>query len=347
MRALAITLLFATAAWAGEGSLSAPAPLKLVKTRAASSTARDEVTGQLMPSKLGPLGFEVGGRLAKTRAQKGEQVKADQLLGQLDPEIADAQVAQAEAAVAAAEAQATIATDVAARNEKLQGEGSVSDVQSKSAGAQAKAAQAQLLAAKAQAQQARAARKKHDLKAPFAGTVVDAPDQIGGMVGPGTPVYIIMQLDPLVLKATIPESARQSVKVGAKVKVSAIGSSAFTTDATVKLIIPSADPATHRVPIEINVPNADGRFVANTLARAVLPLGDARQAISIPASALGSTGGDHVFVVTNAGELRKVPVNVLERGSKEVIVSSGEPLDEVVDYPSSALVEGSRVSVVR
>jgi len=88
-----------------------------------------------MPSKLVPLGFEVGGRLARTRAQKGEVVKADQLLGQLDPEIADAQVAQAEAAVAAAEAQANIAADVADRNQKLQTEGSVSDVQSKSASA--------------------------------------------------------------------------------------------------------------------------------------------------------------------------------------------------------------------
>jgi RND family efflux transporter MFP subunit len=292
------------------------------------------------------LGFEVGGRLARTKAQKGDVVKAEQLLGQLDPEIADAQVAQAEAAVAAAEAQSVIASDVADRNAKLQTEGSVSDVQAKSASATSKQAQAQLLAAKAQLAQAKAARKRHDLKAPFGGTVVDAPDQIGGMVGPGTPVYIVMQLDPLVLKVTIPESARQSVKPGAKVKVASVGSGVFTTDATVKLIIPSADPATHRVPLEISVPNADGRFVANTLARAVLPLGEARPAMVIPSSALGTTGGEHVFVVTAGGELRRVSVNVLERNNKDVTVSSSEPLDEVVDYPTSSLVEGSRVSVV-
>jgi len=149
-----------------------------------------------------------------------------------------------------------------------------------------------------------------------------------------------------VLKVTVPEAARQSVKPGAKVKVASVGSGAFTTDATVKLIIPSADPATHRVPLEISVPNPDGRFVANTLARAVLPLGEARAAMAIPASALGTTGGEHVFVVTAGGELRRVPVNVLERNNKEVTISAGEPLDEVVDYPTSSLVEGSRVSVV-
>jgi len=53
--------------------------------------------------------------------------------------------------------------------------------------------------------------------------------------------------------------------------------------------------------------------------------------VAIPASALGTTGGEHVFVVTGVGELRKVSVNVLERNTKEVVVSAAEPLQEVVD----------------
>ncbi|MBX7098549.1 MAG: efflux RND transporter periplasmic adaptor subunit [Myxococcaceae bacterium] len=232
---------------------------------------RDEVTGVLAPSKLGPWGFEVGGRLLKTLAQKGQVIQLGQVLGQLDPEIADAQVAQAEAAVAAAEAGAEMALDVAGRNEKLKAEGSVSDLQSRGAAATAKQAQAQVLAAKAQLAQARAARRKHDLRAPFGGTVVDAPDQIGGMVGPGVPVYIVQQLDPLILKTTIAEGARAYVKPGQKVRVQAIGSNAATDDAVVKVIIPAADPQTRRIPVEIAVPNADGRFTANTLAKAFLP----------------------------------------------------------------------------
>lgn len=235
--------------------------------------ARDEVTGVLAPSKLGPWGFEVGGRLLRTLAQKGEVVKTGQTLGQLDPEISDAQVAQAEAAVAAAEAGAEMASDVAERNEKLKAEGSVSDMQSRGAVAQAKQAQANLLAARAGLAQARAARRKHDLKAPFTGTVIDAPDQIGGMVGPGMPVYIVQQLDPLVLRTTISESARAWVKPGLKVRVQAVGSAAATDEAVVKVVIPAADPQTRRIPIEIQVPNADGRFTANTLAKAFLPQG--------------------------------------------------------------------------
>src|SRR3954468_594480 len=228
-------------ALAGETSLKPQgAPLKLTRARPVTSTARDEITGSLFSSKLGALGFEVGGRLLRTRVQKGEVVKEGQLLGQLDPEIVDAQVAGAEAQLVAAEAGAEMATDVAARNEKLKSEGSVSDVQSKGATTTSKQAQAQLQGARAQLAQAKAARKRHDLKAPFGGTVVDAPDQIGGMVGPGMPVYIIQQLDPLILKTTITEDARAVVKPGVKVKVSSVGGAASTDSAVVKVVLASA-----------------------------------------------------------------------------------------------------------
>ena len=49
------------------------------------------------------------------------------------------------------------------------------------------------------------------------------------------------------------------------------------------------------------MPNHDGRFVANTLARLTIAVGESRAAIMVPATALGTTGGDHVFTVDAAG----------------------------------------------
>ncbi len=225
MRHALLALLLSLPAWAGDGALTpGPAPLRLVRAKSVNSTAREEVTGPLGPSKLVPLGFEVGGRLARTRVQKGEVVKTGQLLGQLDPEIADAQVAQAEAAVAAAEAQRRPSRRTwPGATRSCKSEGSVSDVQIRSRPrATSKQAQAQLLAAKAQLAQARAARRRHDLRAPFAGTVVDAPEQVGGMVGPGTPVYIVRQLDPLMLEDHRPRvGARSRSSRALKVRVEA------------------------------------------------------------------------------------------------------------------------------
>ncbi|MBM4776114.1 MAG: efflux RND transporter periplasmic adaptor subunit [Archangiaceae bacterium] len=341
-RLLLLSSLVAVGAFAAEPP--AAAKLRLVKAREVKSSSKETVTGQLFPSRMLPMGFELGGRLAVSKVQKGEVVKPGQLLGSLDTEISDAQVMQAEAGVAQAEAVAGLALDVAARNEKLKAEGSVSDVQNRQADVSAKQAQAGLALAKAQLAQARAGRRRHELKALFSGTIIDAPDTVGGMVGPGNPVYIIMQLDPLTVKVTIPENLRAAVKPGQKVRVEAVGGSATSDDAVVKVVIPSADPQTRRVPVEVSVPNPKGEFVANTLARVVFPVGEARFAFVISSTAMNSTGGDHVYAVGADGTLKKVFVTVIERRGAEVVVSASEALDTVVDYPTTALVEGTKVT---
>ena len=339
---VALAVVLASAAPA-EGPITAP-QVRIVAAHPVTASTRESVTGQLGPSRLLPLGFEVGGRLVVSRVNKGDVVKAGQPLGNLDPEIINAQVAQAEAMLMAAEAGAALALDVAARNEKLKAEGSVSDLQSKQTDAQAKAARAQVAQAQAGVAQAHAGQHRHFLNAPFAATVVDAPDNTGGMVGPGLPVYILMQLDPLVLKVTVPEKIRESIKAGLKVRVEATGSGAATDDAVVKVVLPSADPQTRRVPVEITVPNSDGRFVANTLARVTLSLGEPKPAVVIPSTALGTTGGEHVFAVDASGALRRVPVKVMERGNTTVTITTQTPVTQVVDYPTSALVEGTKVT---
>ena len=326
-----------------EGPLTAP-QVRIVAARPVTASTRESVTGQLGPSRLLPLAFEVGGRLQVSRVSKGDVVKVGQSLGNLDPEIINAQVAQAEAGLMAAEAGAALALDVATRNEKLKAEGSVSDLQFKQTDTQAKAAKAQVAQAQAGVAQAHAGQRRHFLTAPFAATVVDAPDNTGGMVGPGMPVYVLMQLDPLVLKVTVPEKIRESIKAGLKVRVEATGSGSATDDAVVKVVLPSADPQTRRVPLEITVPNTDGRFVANTLARVTISLGEPKPAVVIPSTALASTGGEHVFSVDDSGALRRVAVKVMERGNTTITVTTEVPVTQVVDYPTSALVEGSKVT---
>ncbi|WP_163989463.1 efflux RND transporter periplasmic adaptor subunit [Pyxidicoccus caerfyrddinensis] len=318
--------------------------VKVVAARTVQAAPSEQVTGTLFPAQGLQVGFEVGGRLAAVKVTKGQVVKKGDVLAQLDSEISDAQVAGAEAAVAAAEAAAGMAADVAARNVKLQQEGGVSDLQNRSSTATAAQAQAQVLAAKAQLAQARAARRRHELRAPFAGTIIDAPEQTGATVAPGTPLFTLEHLDTLLLKTTVAESMRSRLKPGVKVRVESIGARASTEEAVVRTVLPSADAATRRVPVELAVPNADGRFVAHTLARAVLPMGESQSAQVVPGTALSSSNGDHVWVVTG-GEVRRVDVQVLERREREVVVLASSPLESVIDYPTPGLAQGTRVSV--
>jgi membrane fusion protein, multidrug efflux system len=330
-----------------KGTAAKPAALATVsaaEVKPVRSAPRDEITGALNPAKELKLGFEVAGRLSRILVKKGAAVALGQTIAQLDPELADAQVLQAEAAVKAAEAQAAIASDQARRSEELAKSHSVTEAQLRNSVSGAAGAAAQVQAARAQLAQARAARRRHDLRAPFAGVLVDAPDQVGATVAAGATLFTLEQLDPLVLKLTVGDEARRLLQPGTRVQVEQVGGKAASADAWVRSVIPSADAATRRVPVDIVVPNPDRRFTAHTLGRAVLPLGNPEEALSAPASALASQGGDHVYALV-AGEVRRVAVQVIERGAERVIFRAPQPLDKVVDYPAPDLQDRARVLV--
>ena len=323
---------------------AAPPPVTLASVQPMKSAPREEITGALQPAKELKVGFEVAGRLARILIRKGALVSEGQLIAQLDPELADAQVQQAEAAVGAAQAQSALASDNAQRQAQLQQTGTVSEWQGKSSSSQATTSAAQLQAARAQLAQARAARRRHDLRAPFPGVLIDAPDQVGATVSPGSTLFTLEQLDPLVLKVTVSDNARALLKPGTRLHVEAVGSSGATEEAWVRTVIPSADASTRRIPVEIVVPNKDARFTAHTLARAVLPMGAAEDVLAAPASCLVSQGGDHVYAVAG-GAVRRVAVQVIERGASQVVFKSSQALAQVVDYPSPDLADGAKVTV--
>lgn len=336
--------LLASQLWA-EGPARAPVPVRLVSVKAVESAAQETATGTLSPRRMLQLGFEVGGRLKESRVTKGDVVREGQVLGVLDTEVSDAQLAQAEAGVLAAEAAAALASDVAGRQEELGAQGTISQVAQITASTQAKQAQAQLKSAKAGLAQARAGRNKHELKAPFAGTLIDAPEQVGGMVGPGAPVYVLHQLHPLILKTTIPETLRDALVPGQKVRVESVGGTSSTDEATIRLLLPVADAQTRRIPIEIFVPNLNRAFVANTMARVRFPLGKPKTGYRVPNSAMSYSGGEHVFEVDGQNTLRRIDVQVLERSGSEVTVQSPKPLTQLVDLPTGAFSDGMPVKV--
>ncbi len=347
---LAVIVAIALAARAKTETAVAVAPgatlpaVTLAEVKPVTSAPKEEITGALNPARELKLGFEVGGRLVRIVAKKGALVAEGEVIAQLDPELADAQVQQAEAAVNAAEAQAAIAADMAQRNSELARTNTISAAQLRNATSSAAAAAAQVQAAKAQLAQARANRRRHDLRAPFSGVLIDAPDQVGATVSSGTTLFTLEQLDPLVLKLTVSDTARSLLKVGARVRVAAVGGGASADDAWVRAVIPSADASTRRIPVEIVVPNKDARFTAHTLGRAVLPMGTPENALTAPASALSSQGGDHVYALVT-DEVKRVPVQVIERGAASVTFRASQPLDKVVDYPAPDLQDGAKVSV--
>lgn len=155
--------------------------VRLVTAKPAQTQTHETVTGQLNTSKLLPMGFEVGGRLAFSRVSKGDGVKAGQLLDGLDTEIIER----------------------SSRPGRGAGDGRRGG---RSAGLRRGLAQ--------RAAQGRGQRERRSAEA-------DRPS-----------VYVLTQLDPLVLKATVPEALRGQVKPGLKVRAESVAGPAATDEAS-------------------------------------------------------------------------------------------------------------------
>jgi RND family efflux transporter MFP subunit len=309
-------------------------------------------TGTLKPRWQAQLAFPVAGTLERIAVKRGQAVAEGAPLLALDAAAARALLAQAESGVAAAKAQLVLAEDGLARLEAIRKEqGGVTDAQLVQARGQRDLAQAQVLASEAQREQARVNLDHHTLRAPFAGVVTRIPDGRGVAVGAGAPLVALESVRQLVLETSLTQAEAAEIRAGAKVKVSVAATGVHTSDATVTVVVPSVDAGTSRVPVEIEVPNANGRFLPNAFARARLPSGAPRNALRVPAAAVVQKEGAYaVWIAGQDGRARALPVRVLAQESDLAVVdagSSGFPAgSRVVALPPVGIAEGQLLAQV-
>jgi RND family efflux transporter MFP subunit len=307
------------------------------------------VTGTLKARQSAPLAFAAGGPLARIAVRRGQEVVAGQLLGALDETIAAAQRKQAEAAVAAAKVQLELAEDAQERVQAIRAEDGISEAQAVQTRAQRDLAASQLVAAEAQLAQAAGNLDHHYLRAPFAGVVTRIPDGVGITLGPGVPVFALSSTRALYLDTSVTQDQANELKPGARVAVVVPATGARTDDAVLQTVVGAVDPTSSRVPVEIAVPNGDGRFLANASARAELSRGPERDGFRVPsATLLQRDGAFAVWIAGADARARPLPVRVLgEDEDAAVVVPAGGKWPEgakAVVAPATGLADGARVA---
>lgn len=333
-------------------STPAPAATRLVAPERVRHAPRVTATGTLVARQTAPLGPSVGGTLVRVAVKRGQEVKQGALLLSLDDGVALATRRQAEAGVAAARAQLALAEDALARVERIRHEEGASEAQLFQARSQRDLAEAQMASAQAQLDMARVNLSHHHLTAPFPGVVTRIPDGLGVTVGPGAPLVAMATTRQLVLQTTLTQEEAAELVPGVRATVTVGSTGARTADAVVSVIVPAVDPATNRVPVEIEVPNADGRFLANAFARAELACGAPRDAWRVPAAALVQRGGGYaVWVAGTDGKARALPVRKLsEEGTSAVVQTEDGAWPSglrVVEAPPVGIAEGTPLAEVR
>ena len=241
------------------GGNATPRSVRIEVVTAQNMPIEVPLRGRTKASSSVSVVAQTSGIVQALSVKKGQEVKAGDTLCTLDQGARQLAVDQAQAAVDQAQTAydanlALVKKGVAASNTTL-------------------AVEAQLKGAQAQLQSAKLELDRTIIKSDIAGTVSDPMTSVGSMLSPGQPCATVVELDPMLFVASVPEARIQYAKLGLKAAVTTI--TGDKAEGTVSYIAPTADDATRSFPVEIDLPNADFKLRDGITAEAVVNVGTA------------------------------------------------------------------------
>jgi RND family efflux transporter MFP subunit len=248
-----------------------PPPARDAGVAATDDAAPTKLVGVLTAAEQADVGPRTAGKILKVNVASGDRVALDQVLVEMDPVQQQEERRAAEAALAAASAaarQAKVDLDAARRTVErdtpLAEKGVLATAELDDAKFEVKRAEAALSRAysnqTAEASRARTA-KDHvtdtELKAPFAGTVVNRYRDPGNRVEANTPVLKLVRQGAMVLRFAIPPPLVPQFPAGAKVPAT-IETVTGTITATIKHVGAALDAPSGMVFAEAELDNQPG-----------------------------------------------------------------------------------------
>ncbi|MDO4216872.1 MAG: efflux RND transporter periplasmic adaptor subunit [Bacteroidales bacterium] len=189
------------------------------------------------------------------------------------------------------------------------------------------------------------------VKAPISG-VIAAKNYEDGEMYAGTPILSLTQISRLKAIVSIPESYFPLVRQGMRVDVVSDIYPDRTFPATIEIVYPTIDPATHTFQAKLNIPNSGEKIRPGMYVKTTMALGEV-DAIVVPYQAvLKLTGSNERYVFVNDdGMARRVTVTLGQRFDDKieiVPVKAGDLKegDELVVTGQARLVDGCALDVV-
>jgi len=180
--------------------------------------------------------------------------------------------------------------------------------------------------------------------APLDGIVQEKRTSSGEYLAAGTAVVNIVRMDPLRLRAEIPERESHTVKPGQNVRVTVDGDSNVYVGQIMRLS-PVIAEQTRILVVEADVRN-NGKLRPGSFAHAEIVTNDSKMAVTVPNNAIVTFAGiEKVLVVQNGKALEK-PVTTGRRNGEFTEIVSGVNVGEKVIVDPGNLQTGQDVQVV-
>jgi RND family efflux transporter MFP subunit len=372
----------------------APTPVKVESVQLYSAPGGARYSASIVPGSQVDVAFSVGGyidqilqvrgvdgrlrnvqqgdtvqrgvALARVRT-KDYTVKVDQASGQLaqaraslvtsNRQLAEAEVGAEKARLDFERAQALFNTQSLTKPDydSAKSQHDLYKAKVETARSQLAVIEAQIVAAEATHAASTISRDDTLLRAPIGGLLLGRSVEVGEMVSPGAPAFVLADTSVVKAQFGVPDLDVQNLKTGTTltVELDAVPGREFTGQIT--SISPSADQKTRLFEVEVSISNPDRLLKVGMIASLTLesaPRGEAVAVVPLNAIVRSKVQPDQysLFVVEDEGGLQRGRLRSVTLGAaygNRVAVISGVKLgDRVITSGGSRLVDGETVQVI-
>lgn len=303
-------------------------------------------TGTIFPLHDVMVSSETAGTIVKIYVEVGDRVEKGTPLVQIDRELKQLALEQAEAKAMEARAAYQKSVKDFERNEKLFQTRDISEFVFENARLQKESAEAAHLMARANVKIARRQLGDALVVSPVRGFVAKRLVELGGMTAPGTPIAKIVDISRVKIKFGVPEKdiVRLEKAQPAIIHVGAYRDVVFR--GSVASVGPQADLSTRSFPVEIIIDNPRYRLKAGMMANVQVTTKAIEHLPLLPKSALLERGGQTmIFVIENGVAMPRFPQLGLEVEDKIAVLKGAVDGEEVVILGQENLTPGVRVEV--
>jgi RND family efflux transporter MFP subunit len=370
---------------ARSGNAPAPKDVRLIKVEERPMENVIDVTGTLAAYEQATISSKIAGRIRVINVDLGSVVHKGQVIAELEQRDAQLRLEQTEAALGQARARLGLDPNSADEKINLEETGTVRQAkavldQSQAQFNRMKGLAEQGVVSKSQLDTAesdyRVALSKYQdaveeirnrqavlwqrksevdiakqqlvdtvIKAAFDGVVQEKRANLGEHMAAGSPVVTVVRMDPLRLRAEVPERDARDVKKGQLVRVTVEGDSKIY-NGVIQRISPAITAQNRVLVVEAEVRN-NGELTPGAFAKASIVVNATGLTVSVPISSIVSFAGIDKVISVQDGKATEKPVTIGRRNGDWAEILSGIKTGEPVVVEPGNLQTGQPVNVVQ
>ena len=281
------------------------------------------------------LASETAGVVWRINFQEGEQVRAGQVLLEIDPETVKSYLTRDIQNVLVLEKKLV-------RYQQLVSEGLISQQELDNL-------ENSVTAARATLQTTRLRLAKSFPKAPVSGTIDHLFIDRGEYVDPGKPLARLVQIDRLKVIADVPEKDVSFLRASQHVEITPAaitGQAGQSVGGTIESIAFSADKMTRTYRTKITIDNRSARLRPGMIVRAKFIRQELKQVIAVPLFAVMDRDGKKIVFINDNGNARKVDVITGSSIGQRIVIRQGLEVGESLIITGQQLLSaGAKIEV--